>query len=125
LSKKEITHDTKIFTFELPEDMCLGLNVGNHIAIQYIKTNSSAFLPTKEFPDGEEISRKYTPISDIHVKGSFDILIKIYRKDTHPEYPEGGLLTQHLDSLELGSMIRMRGPIGRLMYYGNGHFKYR
>jgi hypothetical protein len=33
---KEITHDTKIFTFELPEDMCLGLNVGNHIAIQYI-----------------------------------------------------------------------------------------
>jgi hypothetical protein len=30
----DISHDTKLFTFELPDDMNLGLNVGNHIAIQ-------------------------------------------------------------------------------------------
>lgn len=36
MNKKKITHDTFIFTFELPKDMFLGLNLGNHISIEYL-----------------------------------------------------------------------------------------
>ena len=28
------THDSKIFTFEIPDDMILGLNIGHHIALR-------------------------------------------------------------------------------------------
>ncbi len=31
--KKQITSDTYIFVFSLPEEMYLGLNIGNHVAI--------------------------------------------------------------------------------------------
>ena len=34
IKKVQITHDTYILTFELPNDMYLGLNLGHHIAIQ-------------------------------------------------------------------------------------------
>jgi|LauGreDrversion4_2_1035121.scaffolds.fasta_scaffold566983_2 hypothetical protein len=33
-NKKQITHDTFIMRFELPQDMYLGINLGHHIAIQ-------------------------------------------------------------------------------------------
>jgi hypothetical protein len=88
-----------------------------------ILMNISAVVPTKECPEGEEISRKYTPISRIDQKGSFDLLIKIYFKNKHEDFPEGGKLTQWLDSLELNTFVKMRGPIGRFFYFGNGEFK--
>ena len=33
-SKQQITHDSFIFTFDIPNNLYLGLNIGNHIAIQ-------------------------------------------------------------------------------------------
>ncbi len=38
IKKEQVTHDTFIFTFELPENMNLGLNLGQHVAIEYINT---------------------------------------------------------------------------------------
>ena len=73
--------------------------------------------------EGEKISRKYTPVSPIHKKGSFDILIKIYRKGADPEFPEGGVLTQWLENQEIGSFIDFTGPLGKFNYYGNGYFR--
>lgn len=35
IEKKQISHDTFIYTYELPEGMNLGLNLGQHIAIEY------------------------------------------------------------------------------------------
>jgi hypothetical protein len=32
---KDNTHDSKIYTFEIPDDMILGLNIGHHIALGY------------------------------------------------------------------------------------------
>lgn len=72
---------------------------------------------------GEETSRKYTPVSPIHQKKKFDLLIKIYHKDTNPKFPEGGLMTQWLDRLNIGATVIFRGPIGRMIYYGDGLFK--
>lgn len=80
-------------------------------------------IPTEEFPEGEEVSRKYTPISPIDQTGTFDLLIKVYHKNIHPDFPEGGKLTQYLEKLELNSIVNMRGPIGRFFYSGNGNFK--
>lgn len=35
LAKKKISHDTFIFTYEIPNDYNLGLNLGQHIAIEW------------------------------------------------------------------------------------------
>jgi NAD(P)H-flavin reductase len=31
----ENTHDSKIYTFEIPDNMIFGLNIGHHIALRY------------------------------------------------------------------------------------------
>lgn len=43
-------------------------------------------------------------------------------KNTHPKFPEGGKMSQHLESLKIGDTIDVRGPSGRLQYLGNGTF---
>ena len=35
IEKKQITHDTFIYIYEIPNDLPLGLNLGQHIAIEY------------------------------------------------------------------------------------------
>jgi len=114
-----VTHDTFIYTYQItPETMTLGLNLGNHIAID-------AIIPTKENPKGEEVSRKYTPISGIFEKGKFELLVKVYYKNVLTQFPEGGLMSQHLNDLPLDSLIKVRGPMGKLTYYGDGNFYIR
>ena len=34
IAKKQITHDTFIYTYEIPKDLTLGLNIGQHLAIE-------------------------------------------------------------------------------------------
>lgn len=36
VEKKQISHDTFIYTYEIEKGLCLGLNLGQHIAIEYI-----------------------------------------------------------------------------------------
>lgn len=59
-------------------------------------------MPTPEHPEGELVQRKYTPISTIQSNGYVDFVIKIYRKNVHPRFPDGGIMTQYLESLEQG-----------------------
>lgn len=54
--------------------------------------------------------------------GFVDLVIKVYFKNVHPKFPEGGKMSQHLDSLQLGDTIDVRGPSGRLIYLGQGEF---
>lgn len=58
LAKKiKISDDTFIFRFKFQnENMVLGLPIGMHVLF-------SAIIKTKDFPEGDEIQRKYTPIS--------------------------------------------------------------
>lgn len=70
--------------------------------------------------NGKLVMRAYTPISGDELKGHVDVLIKVYFKDKN--YPEGGLLTQHLDTLALGDSVDFKGPLGEIEYKGRGLF---
>ncbi|CAN6466819.1 unnamed protein product [Victoria cruziana] len=111
VSKTTISPDVRIFRFELPsEDQVLGLPVGKHIMV-------SATI------GGKLCIRPYTPVSPVDQAGRFDLLVRIYFRGVNPEFPEGGLMSQHLDSLPLGSLVDIKGPVGRIEYAGRGGFK--
>jgi cytochrome-b5 reductase len=57
------------------------------------------------------------------MEGKFEMLIKVYFKDTHPQFPEGGKMSQYLNSIPFGDNIKVRGPFGKLSYFGDGYFK--
>ncbi|EAW91454.1 cytochrome b5 reductase 1, isoform CRA_d [Homo sapiens] len=46
----------------------------------------------------------------------------VYLKGVHPKFPEGGKMSQYLDSLKVGDVVEFRGPSGLLTYTGKGHF---
>lgn len=110
-SKTIISHDTRIFRFSLASlNHRLGLPIGNHVYICARKA-------------GSLIMRAYTPISSDELLGYVDFLIKVYYKNIHPKFPEGGAMTQYLDELKVGDEIEVKGPIGHFTYLGNGYFK--
>lgn len=88
LSKKiKISDDSYIFRFSFDNEMqTFGLPIGKHVVF-------SADMPTPDEPKGELVERKYTPISMISQKGFVDFLIKIYKANVHPKFPEGGIMT--------------------------------
>ncbi|VAI69678.1 unnamed protein product [Triticum turgidum subsp. durum] len=47
--------------------------------------------------------RPYTPTSMVDEVGQFELLVKVYFKNEHPKFPDGGLMTQYLESLQVGS----------------------
>ncbi|MCJ8743404.1 hypothetical protein PDJAM_G00093640 [Pangasius djambal] len=111
IDKEIISHDTRKFRFALKSpDHVLGLPVGQHIYL-------SARI------DGNVVVRPYTPVSSDDDKGFVDLVVKIYYKNTHPKFPEGGKMSQYLDSLRIGDTIDFRGPSGLLMYKGQGVFE--
>lgn len=108
--KEDISHDTRKYRFGLPsKDHVLGLPVGQHI-------NLSATI------DGELVIRSYTPVSSDDDKGFVDLVVKVYKRNVHPKFPDGGKMTQFLDALKIGDKIAFRGPTGKLQYLGNGKF---
>lgn len=110
VEKEEISHDTRRFRFGLPTaDHVLGLPVGQHIHL----------IADVE---GELIVRAYTPVSSDDNHGFVDLLIKVYKKNVHPKFPNGGKMSQYVDSLKIGDQIAFRGPTGKLKYLGNGKF---
>lgn len=110
IEKDEISHDTSKFRFGLPSgEHILGLPVGQHIHLSATINN-------------ELVIRSYTPVSTDDNKGFCDLVVKVYRKNVHPKFPDGGKMTQFLDSMEIGDKIAFRGPSGKLQYLGNGKF---
>ncbi|TKY56209.1 Nitrate reductase of NADH 2 [Spatholobus suberectus] len=110
VSKTSISHDVRLFRFALPsEDQLLGLPVGKHI-----------FLCATI--DDKLCMRAYTPTSGVDEVGFFDLLVKVYFKGVHPKFPNGGLMSQHLDSLPIGSPLDVKGPLGHIEYTGRGNF---
>ncbi|KRX08766.1 Riboflavin synthase-like beta-barrel [Pseudocohnilembus persalinus] len=110
--KTQISPDTYQFSFSFKPGYKLGIQNGQHIKI-YLQNEN-----------GLEISRNYTPITPVETSSHFDLVIKIYRANVHPDFPEGGLFTQLLDKLEIGSQIDISGPVGILNYQGNGKISY-
>ncbi|XP_069133885.1 NADH-cytochrome b5 reductase 3-like isoform X2 [Argopecten irradians] len=113
IDKEEISHDTRRFRFALPTpEHILGLPVGQHI-----------YLTARM--DGQLIIRPYTPVSSDDDKGFMDLVIKVYFKNVHPKFPEGGKMSQYLEAMSIGDYIDVRGPNGLLKYTGPGEFNIR
>lgn len=110
VSKTVVSRDVRLFRFELPSsDQTLGLPIGKHI---FLYANI----------DGKLCMRPYTPTSMVDVVGYFELLIKVYFKGEHPKFPNGGLMSQYLDSLPINSSIEIKGPLGHIEYTGRGNF---
>jgi cytochrome-b5 reductase len=111
LIKKEIlSHDTRKFTFGLPKGHVLGLATGQHISLRF------------KGDDGKPVQRSYTPVSDNSTIGEVSLVIKVYKAGVHPNFPDGGKMSQHLDSLKIGDTIDMKGPKGHMEYKKGGKF---
>lgn len=88
MEKIAVSADCYLFRFALdhPQQL-LGLPVGQHMLVQKAGITYSG----KE----EVVARAYTPTTgDDNTCGYFDLLVKIYRRDVHPNFPEGGKLSQ-------------------------------
>nr|XP_020469299.1 NADH-cytochrome b5 reductase 3-like [Monopterus albus] len=110
IDKQIVSHDTRRFRFALPSpDHVLGLPVGQHI-----------YLSAKV--NGTLVVRPYTPVSCDDDKGFVDLVVKIYFKGVNPKFPEGGKMSQYLESLRINDTIDFRGPSGLLVYKGKGVF---
>jgi len=111
IEREEVSHDTRRFRFGLPsKSHVLGLPIGKHVHL---------FATI----GGEEVKRAYTPVSSDDDKGYVEFVIKVYFKNVHPKFPDGGKMSQHLESLKIGDKMKIRGPSGRLEYHGNGNLQ--
>jgi NAD(P)H-flavin reductase len=116
VEKIVVSHDTRIFRFGLPSPtMKLGLPTGLHM---FLKAQTHDDHPCPN----ETVMRPYTPMTDDHTLGHVDFLIKVYYANVHPRFPTGGKMSQHLESMEIGETIEVKGPIGEFVYKGNGAF---
>ena len=51
-----------------------------------------------------------------------DLVVKVYFKNVHPKFPDGGKMSQYLENMNIGDTIDVRGPSGLLVYRGQGEF---
>lgn len=110
IERHVISHDTRRFRFALPSPQhVLGLPVGCHI---YLSARINEQL----------VIRPYTPVTSDDDKGYFDLVVKVYFKNVHPKFPDGGKLTQYLETLPIGNTIDVRGPSGLLVHQSPGMF---
>lgn len=110
IEKHEISHDTRRFRFGLPSPKhVLGLPIGQHVNLIATINN-------------EPVVRAYTPVSSDDDLGFVDLVVKVYKRNVHPKFPDGGKMSQFLDEMKIGDKIAFRGPSGKLQYLGNGKF---
>ena len=111
IEKESLSHDTRRFTFALQTPTTrLGLPIGQHISLKFVDK------------DGKGVQRSYTPTTGDETLGKVTFVIKVYKAGVHPKFPDGGKMSQHLDSLKIGDTIDMKGPKGHLTYLGSGKF---
>lgn len=89
-----------VFALPHPSDV-LGLPTGQHIAL---RANI----------DGKNVARSYTPVSNNSDLGRVELLIKVY---------DQGLMTKHLERMQIGDQIEIRGPKGAMQYVPNQYAK--
>jgi len=113
VAKEDISPDTRRFHFQIPKGAeKVGMPVGQHILL-------AADI------DDQLVLRPYSPTKPINLdedKGILELVVKIYFANVHPMFPQGGLMTQHLDKLKIGDTVKIKGPTGHVLYHGKGHF---
>lgn len=107
-NKIVLSRDSFLLDFALPTpDHILGLPTGKHMFF-------SAVI------NGETVMRRYTPISSNYDVGCVKFVIKAYRPCA--PFPNGGKMSQHVDSLKIGDFLDFRGPVGEFDYIADGSF---
>lgn len=125
IERIEISHDTRLFRFALPDkSMKLGLPVGKHIKLwcpNPIAVKEGEWNGRADPESGKvEVERKYTPSSSDDDLGHFDLVIKVYRGGEVERFPDGGKMSQYLESLSVSDTIQVAGPFGLNEYKGKG-----
>ena len=101
IEREDINHNTRRYRFGLPTALHdLGLPVGQHIFI-------------KGSVEGKPVMRAYTPLG--HGPGYVDFVIKAYFP-LEPRFPNGGLLTMHMETLGVGETMQFKGPLGEYVF---------
>ncbi|KAK4437395.1 Nitrate reductase [NADH] 2 [Sesamum alatum] len=97
VAKTSLSHDVRLFRFASSiEEQVLGLPIEKHI-FRYATIDDKLYM------------RTYTPSSTVRY---IELVVNVYLKWVHPNFPNGGQISQHLDSLELGSSLDMKGSSG-------------
>jgi len=123
-----LSHDTVRFRFTLPKATpVLGLPVGKHFKLYCPNPKGKEAGMWNGREDGEagetEIERKYTPTTSDDEVGYVDLVIKVYKGGVIDRFPDGGKMSQYMDTLKVGDTLDIMGPIGMNEYLGNGKFK--
>nr|XP_054922680.1 NADH-cytochrome b5 reductase 1-like [Dermacentor andersoni] len=91
-----ITPDVRLLRFSFRSRyQTLGISVGQHLLL-------CARI------DGCSVTRPYTPVSHCDHAGGFDIMVKVYRTGISGQFPEGGQMSQFLDTVRLGTKLKVR-----------------
>lgn len=108
IEKETLSPNVRRFRFGLPsEKHVLGLPVGKH------------FFVSGRW-NGEFVMRPYTPVTGDEVLGYVDLVIKVYTPTDR--FPEGGKMSQLLDTVEIGETVEIKGPVGEIEYPEPGKF---
>ena len=129
-----LSHDTVRFRFLLPKATpVLGLPVGKHFKLFCPNPKGKVEGKWNGREDVEsdetEIERKYTPTSSDDEIGYVDLVIKVYKggvvktEDGQDKFPDGGKMSQYMDTLKVGDTLDIMGPVGTHEYLGKGKFK--
>jgi cytochrome-b5 reductase len=123
-----LSHDTVRFRFTLPKSTpVLGLPVGKHFKLYCPNPKGKVAGQWNGREDNEagepEIERKYTPTSSDDDIGFVDLVIKVYKGGVIDRFPDGGKMSQYMDTLKVGDKLDIMGPIGTHEYLGKGKFK--
>jgi NAD(P)H-flavin reductase len=54
------------------------------------------------------------------IQEGIKLMIKIYRPNVNPNFPQGGKLTPYLEKLGVGDKINVEGPYGKFDYREKG-----
>jgi len=131
IEKINISHDTRLLRFGLPQGHSLGLPIGKHIKITCPNPSDSERKEPNKWngrDDTEahlkEVTRSYTPTSSEDDIGYFDLIVKIYEGGVKPAFPDGGKMSKYLDRINIGDVITIQGPWGLIEYKTDGEFEY-
>ncbi|KOS23414.1 Nitrate reductase 1 [Escovopsis weberi] len=123
LSRKEISSDTRTYTFSLPGSRALlGLGTCQHVLVGFhLKDRMLVrpYTPTRPLlpHHHDEKDETFRHLED--GDGTFDLTVKTYfPNDSQP----GGAMSNILDCIPLGEEVELRGPTGDIVYTGNGRF---
>ncbi|XP_077541047.1 NADH-cytochrome b5 reductase 3-like [Haemaphysalis longicornis] len=133
--RQSLTHNVRLLRFALPHKRML-VSVGyqrlrfplySHVllVLQTLGVSTCQHVYVHAHIGNRVVVRPYTPVSARNQRGTFDLVVKVYKAGSSFNYPNGGLMSQYLDHLMPGDELQIQGPKGRFVYEGRGQFQFR